>query len=148
MNKSLVTISSTATAKEAVILMEEKRFRHLPVTNGGDQNIIGIVSKRDLEFLAVSRNLAVRDFMSSPVQTIRQDEPIRMAIYRMVEKKISSLIVVDSTDSAVGIITTDDLLWHLAYTLKNDAKASQPLFNFANLQFVGEIATKLSILGI
>lgn len=124
MSKGLITISPDATMKEASRLMDEKNFRHLPVSDG--KNIIGIISDRDVK-LAMSVVLdteqskethiadrkKVSQYMSSPVIRVHRNTSIKNIVREMLERKLSCLIVEDD-HREVGIITTEDLLIYLA----------------------------------
>ena len=50
-----------------------------------------------------------RDYMSWPVVTIKETSSIKVAARIMLETQISAVIVLNG-DTAVGILTTDDLL--------------------------------------
>lgn len=54
-------------------------------------------------------NVKVREWMSSPVETIHLDTPISDAHQLMKEKSIRRLPVVDKHDKLVGIITIGDV---------------------------------------
>ncbi len=54
--------------------------------------------------------LRVRDYMSTDVVTISKDATMRDAIEKMLENNIHGLMVVDSGEKPVGIVTTDDIL--------------------------------------
>jgi CBS domain-containing protein len=66
----------------------------------------------------------------------------------MLEKKISSLLITNSKEEVVGILTTDDLLYHLATLLKDEETSHEPFVNVTKLQTVGEVANELSLMGI
>jgi len=51
----------------------------------------------------------VREWMSSPVLTIRPEAPISLAHTMMKERKVRRLAVVDEQDRLVGIITIGDV---------------------------------------
>ncbi len=146
-NTNLVAVLATASVDFALSVMKEKRFRHLPVVNERG-NIVGIVSQKDLDFCAGLDDVTVLDVMSTPVQTIQEKARLKEAVFKILENKISSLLVINEEQKAVGIITTDDLLWHFGSALKDEEKAKESLFNFSNLQLVGEIANRLSLVGI
>ncbi len=149
MTPKLVTIPVGTSLAEAQEIMDENRFRHLPVIDEGGI-IVGVLSARDYGQLSdldgfSLEDLTVEYFMNAPVEYVSEDMPVRNVIFKMLEKKISSLVVADENDIAVGIITTDDLLWHLAHVLKdNDRDASLlPL-----TQTIGGLASTLSSSGI
>lgn len=145
MSPKLVTVTVGTTLAEAEEVMTENRFRHLPVIDD-DGIIVGVLSQRDYSKLNDLDRLTVEYFMNAPVEYVSQDLPIRNAVFKMLENKISSLVVADNNDVAVGIVTTDDLLWHLAHLLKNDDSHGSKLLPVT--ETIGELATTLSNSGI
>jgi acetoin utilization protein AcuB len=163
MSKKLVTIVPKESLVVAWKIMREKRIRHLPVVDA-DQSIIGILTDRDLqraihtEFdqsgdvrYTIERfapQESAQDYMSSPVRFVAADTPLITVATQMVEQKISSLIVTDN-DEATGIITTDDLLWALIRMLDNEKEPGiKKLVSSLMVSPVGEIAHRLSNVGI
>lgn len=54
--------------------------------------------------------MKARDAMSSPVLTLRMDEPIDRAAQLLCENGFTSLPVVDDDDQLVGIVTESDVI--------------------------------------
>jgi CBS domain-containing protein len=147
MTKTLKTIPIGSRLAEAMDIMAEARIRHLPVVNEAE-DIVGIISHRDIKFSKSSQNIPVEFIMSTPVEYLEEGTPLKSAIFKMLEKKISCLLISDKKGDAVGIITTDDILWFLSQQLEADSKKSQPLLSIFNLETVGEVAKMLSQMGI
>ena len=147
MTKTLITVPIGTKLEEAAELMSEKRIRHLPITNphGG---IVGIVSLRDLNLASTPMQTKVEDLMSSPVRSVEQDLPLRSAILKMLESKISCLLISDNRRAAVGIVTTDDLLWYLAHLISDEKDDQLKPFDVSKLNTIGEVANELSLMGI
>lgn len=142
----LITLPTGASIYEAAQLMSEKRIRHLPIVNGSNQ-IVGIVSERDVNDIAHARDIAIEKVMSKTIQTVRGDTPLRSAIFKLLENKISSLLITDDQDVCVGIVTTDDFLWYLAHSQFSEAKPAA-VWKEKLVQTVGEIVNELSAMGI
>jgi CBS domain-containing protein len=147
MTKKLFAIPTGTGIQEAIQLMTEKRIRHLPVVDSREE-IVGIVSQRDLAAVLDSPNLPVEMVMSSPVHFIDQDTPLRQAIFQMLQGKFSCLLVSDHDDSAIGVITTDDLLWYMTHLLSNETESSPSFVSAETRQTIGEVAHRLSLMGI
>lgn len=148
MSKNLKTISTGASLQDAYALMEEFRVRHLPVLNETGE-ITGIISYKNLLTDQTVLLMPVEFFMSFPVVEVSENTSLKRAILKILEKKISSLLITNNEQEVIGIVTTDDLLWHLASQIKNeDDEASESFINDKNLQTVGEIARLLSQAGI
>ena len=147
MTKTLIAVPIGSPVALAAELMKEKRIRHLPVVDELDE-IVGIISQRDFNLLENLEEIPVERVMSSPIYSIDQDTPLRSAIFKMLEHKISSLLISDENDDAVGIITTDDLLGYLVYLLDKSDKDRWPFFSVLDTQTLGEVARQLSLAGI
>lgn len=139
MTTNLIVIPADSPLRVAKDLMDEKRIRHLPVVNAA-QELIGVLTQNNLFELDGMEKFSVSDVMTANVMSVDQHAPLRFAIFKFLENKISILFVVDQNLSVTGIITTDDLLWYLS-TLLEDPK--QKRFSFSSLfdlQTVGEVA--------
>ncbi len=146
MTKKLLTVQMGTSLFEAYQLMKEKRIRHLPVVDEMD-DVVGVLSHRDLAAVPNSKNIPVELMMSTPVEFVGQSLSLRKAVLMMLQKKISCLLIADEDDNAVGIITTDDLLWHLAHLLAEETE-DKPLLSAVDRQTIGEVANELSNMGI
>lgn len=147
MSKNLKTVTVGSTLQEAYSLMEEYRIRHLPILNESEE-IVGIISYKNILTNGSALLMPVDFFMSAPVVEISENSSLKSAVLKMLEKKISALIITNNEQEVVGITTTDDLLWHLASHLKDDSDEKSPLISSKNIETIGEIARLLSQAGI
>lgn len=144
----VVCIAKGSTVTEARLLMKEKRIHHLPVVDN-ENNIEGVLSSKDLTDIPQYQNLPVEVFASYPVEYVAESESLRSVTLKMIEKKISSVLLTDSENSVVGIITTNDLLFHLSLLLKNEQTDEKKTWtNMDVVITVGEFFRKLSDIGI
>jgi acetoin utilization protein AcuB len=144
-NTKLVTIRSGSTMLDAKHLMKEKRIRHLPIVNAQNK-IVGMLSAHDMTDVLKFQDMPVDLFSSYPVKFVSVETSLSDVAFRMLEEKVSCLLVVEG-ENATGIITTDDLLLQLAQILQDKEKPSDPL-NSSVLITVGEFCRKLSDVGI
>ena len=147
MSKNLKTIMAGTSLFIAQNKMTEHRIRHLPVVDETDE-IVGVLSQRDVRAAQGALDAPVDFFMSAPVEYLAEDTSIRTAALRMIEKKISCLLIADKNNEAIGIVTTDDLLWFLAHQIEDENKKDQPLVGAMTMQTIGQVATMLSNMGI
>ncbi|MFN7729725.1 MAG: HPP family protein [Bdellovibrio sp.] len=148
MTKKLISVPMGTPVPTAIELMEEKRIRHLPIVDAmGD--IVGMLSNRDVANCDDLKRIPVELFMTSPVEFIDEQTPLKTAALKMLENKISCLLVSDKDENAVGILTTDDLLWYLTHLLKDDELQEEKGFGTViNKETVGQVANQLSNMGI
>jgi len=147
MTKNIKTIPVGTTWQQANEVMVESRIRHLPVVDDSGV-VIGVLSQKDLLLADGIQELPIEFFMSAPVQALEETTPLKQAIYKMLEMKISCLLITDKSDEVLGIVTTDDLLWFLARQLEEADKKEAPLFNVLSLQTLGEVSRMLAEVGI
>lgn len=72
MSKKLVTTRMGTTLARATDLMDEHRIRHLPVLDD-EQNVVGILSQRDVDHVPNADFLLVDHFMRFPVAFISDE---------------------------------------------------------------------------
>jgi acetoin utilization protein AcuB len=122
MSSPVVTVTPDLPFQDALKLMQERRFRRLPVVDSQGK-LVGIVAERDLLYASPSpatslsvwelnyllSKITVRQLMAKAVITIRPDTPIEEAAHLMMEKRIGGLPVVDDNYHPLGIITETDI---------------------------------------
>ena len=122
MTRDPVTINDDTSMIKAIHIINEHRFRRLPVMSAG--RLVGLVTDRDLKAASPSKattldvhemyyllaELQVKEIMSRDLITVSQDDTVEEAAQLMLEHTISGLPVVDAGGSLVGIITQSDIL--------------------------------------
>lgn len=117
-----VSIHQNGTLREALELMENSHFRHLPVLNS-DGQLVGILSDRDCRTALnsphilrerwqdeeLAETLRVRTIMTPAPIVIEPDAEADEAARLMLDNHISCLPVV-LAETLVGIVTTSDIL--------------------------------------
>lgn len=146
MTQSLLTVPAGKPLSAALALMKEKRIRHLPVVDERNQ-IVGVLLEKDAVDATGPESIPVDRVMSVPVDFVDAQLPLRQAILHMLGKKITCLLVVNDKKEVTGIVTTDDLLWHLAHLLSSE-KEDRPVLGPSERLTIGEIANELSLMGI
>ncbi|HEX7675467.1 MAG TPA: CBS domain-containing protein [Bdellovibrio sp.] len=146
MTKKVVTIPVDRSLADAVEVMRELRVRHLPVVDNNGA-IVGVLSGKNWSHIPDLSKYTVGAFMSVPVEWVDQELPLHDAIMRMIEKKISCLLIGSDRREVAGIITAEDLLYFLAKQLKKIESKHSPLTVF-DIQSLDEIATQISMTGL
>lgn len=150
MNSSLICINQHAAVHEAKLLMKEKRIRHLPVINH-ENKIVGIFTERDLIGTDRFQGLPVELFANPHIEFVTQDTPLRAVALKMLEKKISCVLLTSSENEVTGILTTDDLLFHLSEVLRKENLKDTFIDEVKSMSWVGtvgELSRKLADIGI
>ncbi|MFM6928853.1 MAG: HPP family protein [Bdellovibrio sp.] len=146
MTNKIMMISVGQSLADAMELMVEKRIRHLPVVDA-ELKIVGILQLQDFSGLSNLEDQYVEAYMTTPVEWVSQEMPLRAAVLKMLEKKIHSLLVADENNELVGIVTSEDLLWILARSLEKSEKKHSVLTLF-DIESLDEIAHQIAQTGL
>ncbi len=123
MSREVATLNRNDKLSVADDVMRLGRIRHLPVVDDDGEEVVGIVSQRDLFRSALARSigygehaqqkildlLAVKEVMSHDVETTRPDASLAEAAQRMLERKVGCLVVIENGRLA-GILTEADFV--------------------------------------
>jgi len=121
MSTPAITVKPDMPFQDALRLMQEKRFRRLPVIE--NNKLVGIVAERDLMYASPSpatslsvwemnymlSKIKVGRLMTSEVITTTPDTTIEDAAHLMVIKRVGGLPVVDENNYPIGMITETDI---------------------------------------
>jgi CBS domain-containing protein len=128
MSTKLETIDVTSNAQEAAKKMNDKRISSVLVVDGDNKSEepIGIVTERDLVIRICaagtsSKDVGVREIMSSPIVTVEPDATVETAADLMLSNKVRHLLVInEQTRKPVGIIAPSDLNKYLRGNIDMD----------------------------
>ena len=104
-------------------LMKVGSFRHIVVLEDESDDIVGVLSQRDIYFSALAwatgqgktaherslETISIKDVMQTSTSTVGPDEPLADAAATMIEHKIGCLPVIDD-GALIGILTEGDFL--------------------------------------
>jgi acetoin utilization protein AcuB len=139
MTHPVITVESSASLTHAQRMMHEFNIRHLPVVDEEDV-LVGILSSGDIrrarpsdahllsvwELNYLWDKLTVQNVMSRHVITISADAPLTDALTIMIERRFSSLPVLDEYKRLVGILTEIDLFRALAKLIADEEETAAP----------------------
>ncbi|MBS7620224.1 CBS domain-containing protein [Candidatus Bathyarchaeota archaeon] len=116
MTKDPIKVKIMTPIKEVAKLMRDKSVSSVIIVK--NEKPIGIVTERDLvrRVMASDRDLnriTAFDICSKPVVAVSEISEIDDAVELMKKNKIRRVVVVDSSDRVVGILTTDDIGYNL-----------------------------------
>ncbi|MFP3164631.1 MAG: CBS domain-containing protein [Acidianus sp.] len=113
--RRLITLKPDMTLKEASMILYKEGIRGAPVLGEGEK-VLGIITTADIikAFFEGKYDAKVSDYMKTDVITIRDEEDVLEAIRKMVIYNVGRLLVVDSTQRVIGIVTRTDILKSIA----------------------------------
>jgi CBS domain-containing protein len=127
MTTPVISVTPSAPIRAAYNLMKDTGIRHLPVIL--KHELVGLLSIGDVREASPSDattlsvwemnylwdKLTVERAMTDKVITVKDDDRLISAIRIMLDRKISSLPVVDDNGYVVGILTETDILRAVIY---------------------------------
>jgi signal-transduction protein with cAMP-binding, CBS, and nucleotidyltransferase domain len=135
MSTHLETIDVTENAQGAAKKMKDKRISSVLVIdrNKKSEEPLGIVTERDLVNRVCaagrsSREVSIREIMSSPIATVEAEATVQTAADLMLSNKVRHLLVVnEQTGKPAGIIAPSDLNKYLRASIDMDEVNSRIL---------------------
>jgi diguanylate cyclase (GGDEF)-like protein/PAS domain S-box-containing protein len=110
MNRRIISVSRKKKLLNAVEIMIENHISCVVVIK--DNKPVGIVTERDITKAVTEDRVSenVEEIMTSSVMTAHKDTSLYDAKRLMVENNFRRLIIVDSRDNVIGIITQTDIM--------------------------------------
>jgi CBS domain-containing protein len=127
MNTRMVRRDSKASVLEVAKAMVDWNISSVAITDDEEsKKVVGILTERDI-VKSIAKGvppdgITAGSLMSSPILSIRNDQPIEEAALLMIRNKVRHLLVEDPTrQRVIGIITTTDLARYLKQRMKQTA---------------------------
>lgn len=115
----IVAINVNSTYEELTNLFKTETFSRLPVFEDTIDNIIGIISFKDLLFIDNSKPFNIKDYMRDPLFTY-ESKCVKELFAEMRINRIAMAIVLDEYGSTSGIITLEDMLEEIVGDLADE----------------------------
>lgn len=104
-----VTITPDRTLADALALMDSHRISGIPVVEGPDGKLVGIVTNRDVRF-ATNQKQPIRELMTHEgLVTVQEGVGTGEAQRLLHQHRIEKLLVVDGSYCCIGLITVKDM---------------------------------------
>ncbi|MFN3804276.1 MAG: CBS domain-containing protein [Pyrobaculum sp.] len=111
MTQNPVTAKPDDPVKNYIRLIIEKRYRGLPVVDEAKRPVGLLMASKVMEAVAAcALETKVKDVMMPDPPTVHEDEDIHEVINLMTSSGIGRVLVVDSENKLVGIVTRTDVL--------------------------------------
>ena len=113
MTRDVITANVDDTVQDAAKIMKEHGIANVIVVSNGKP--VGILTQRDVLLRVIAegkdpKSVKVKDVMTKPLVTSKEDITILDAIRMMYDKKIRRLPIVDKDGKLIGIVTYRDVL--------------------------------------
>ena len=123
----VVSVSSTTPKKELVEIIRTSPYSRLPVYEGNESNVIGILpANRYLSFHTAGKPVVLRKILLKPY-VFDQNTEITQLLQRMRLNKLHMVFITNEKRKKIGLITMEDLLEELVGEIQDESDASEGL---------------------
>lgn len=121
MTRNVLTLKPGDRVVKHLDVFKKHGIHHIPVTDD-EGHVVGLVSEKDFEnyvnIVKIMQDrdnpVEVKDIMTSPVFTYSEEIGIDAAAQAMIDNDIHAIVIRSRTEELAGILTSTDLLRHLA----------------------------------
>ena len=115
----IIAINVDATQEELTALFKEETCSRMPVYDETIDNIIGIISLKDLLFVDKSKDFNIRDYMREPFFNY-ESKCLKELFAEMRINRIPMAIILDEYGGTSGIVTLEDMLEEIVGDLADE----------------------------
>lgn len=139
----MAAVDVTASFAEVVELFREKQFTRLPVYNETTDNIIGILSFKDIMLLEDIESFRIDDYMREPFFTY-ESKPCSQLFSIMRTNSVRMAIVLDEYGGTAGLLTLQDMIEEIVGDILEDNQDEQEeIVSVSENEFMVEAITRL-----
>jgi CBS domain-containing protein len=114
------------TLTDAAMIMWRRDCGIAPVVKSGTQDLVGVVTDRDICMAAATRHVStddlfVRDVMGTQIFTCAPTDSLRTAEHRMAEGQVRRIPVTDRAGKLLGMISLNDIALAAERTERREA---------------------------
>ncbi|MBE7436887.1 MAG: CBS domain-containing protein [Spirochaetales bacterium] len=121
MTQRVVTLQPEDRVLDHLNVFKDNNIKHVPVVST-EKQVVGMVSEKDFEnYVNIVKILQsredpvlVRDIMTCPAFTLTDKIEIQDVAQAMIDNSIHAMVITDENGLLQGIVTSTDLLKHLA----------------------------------
>lgn len=139
----MVAIPVTSDYAEVINVFKTERFTRLPVYNETNDNIVGILSFKDVMFIEDIENFKVSDYMKEPYFTYESKSC--SGLFAVMKRDLVSMaIVLDEYGGTAGIVTLQDLIQEIVGDILDEIRDDEEDIKEVNSnEFIVEGSAKL-----
>ncbi len=106
----MVMVGVNTTLEEVMSVFLKSRFTRLPVYEGKEDNIVGIVHQKDLfEILYCQKKKNLREILM-PTLFVPETKKINSLLSELLKKRIHMAILIDEHGAVMGLVTLEDII--------------------------------------
>ncbi len=112
-------VSIDSTYQELLDIFEEFRYTRLPVYQGTNDNVIGIINMKDILLYKPDTEFHIKDYLREAYYTY-ESKRISELMLEMRKTSVNIVIVLDEYGATAGLITLEDLLEEIVGEIRDE----------------------------
>jgi putative hemolysin len=149
----IVAIEASATIGELLSLAREQQYSRIPVYNESLDNIVGVISIKDLILLDMSDLAQSITPLIRPAHFVPETKLVPELLAEFQRKRIQAALVVDEYGGTAGLVTVEDLLEEIVGEIRDEydtelepiVEEADGVFVFSGRTHVRELEERLKI---
>lgn len=139
----IVAISVNCTYKELIDLFKKENFTRIPIFEESIDNIIGIVSLKDILFNS-EKDFNIKNFMREPYFTY-ESKSLKELFSQMKLRRISMSIILDEYGGTAGLVTMEDILEEIVGDISDEYDETlEEIKYIKDDEYIVDASTKIS----
>lgn len=139
----IVAISVDSSYDDLIELFKSETFSRIPVFEENIDNIIGILSLKDILFIERIEDFNIRSFMRDPFFTY-ESKSLRELFSQMRTERVTMAIILDEYGGTAGMVTIEDILEEIVGDISDEYDETlEEIKVIAENEYVVEGSTKI-----
>lgn len=139
----IVALNINSTYDEVFEIFKQETFSRLPVYEGNIDNIVGIISLKDLLFIKNYDDFILKKYMRKPFFTY-ESKGLKSLFSEMRAKRIPVCIILDEYGGTSGMVTLEDILEEIVGDISDEYdEHHDEITELTENEFIVEGATKI-----
>jgi CBS domain containing-hemolysin-like protein len=149
----IVAIEASATIGELLTLAREQQYSRIPVYNESLDNIVGLISIKDLILIDMADLSQPITPLIRPAHFVPETKLVPELLAEFQRKRIQAALVVDEYGGTAGLVTVEDLLEEIVGEIRDEydtelepiVEESDGVYVFSGRTHVRELEERLKV---
>jgi putative hemolysin len=124
----IISISVTFSLKQAMDLFVKSHFSRLPVYEGKEDNILGIIHQKDIfDVLSKKEDKKIKELVR-PVLFVPETKKTNQLLSEFLNKRMHMAIIIDEYGALTGLVTLEDVLEEIVGEIRDEHESIRSEF--------------------
>lgn len=116
----MILINADSDFKQVLEILAKYRFSRLPIFEGKEDNIIGIIHHKDILNAIYSNQEQNLKNLVRPVLFVPETQKINQLLSDFLEKKMHLAVVIDEYGEVIGLVTLEDIIEEIVGEIQDE----------------------------